>query len=105
MAQANSVQPRLPAAPVEYDQQFMQQVLNVLRLYFNQLDNAAPMTGASQNIGTTKVVTGLSFAQPTPNSNPVTYQASLPTQADLSNLRKGDVYYDTSASNVLKIKV
>ena len=105
MAQANSVQPRLPAAPVEYDQQFMQQVLNVLRLYFNQLDNAAPMTAASQNIGTTKVITALSFAQPTPNSSPLTYEASLPTQADLSNLRKGDVYYDTSANNVLKIKV
>jgi len=28
----------------------------------------------------------------------------LPTQADLSNLRSGDVYYDTSASNVLKMK-
>jgi hypothetical protein len=105
MAQTNVVAPRLSAAPVEYDQQFMQQVLNVLRLYFNQLDNAAPMQAASQNIGTTKVVTGLSFAQPKPNSNPLTYEASLPTQADLSNLRKGDVYYDTSANNVLKIKV
>jgi hypothetical protein len=104
MAQNNSVQPRLPAAPVAYDQQFMQQVLNIMRLYFSQIDNAAPISAASQNIGTAKVVSGLNFSQPMPNSNPVTYEASLPTQADLTNLRKGDVYYDTSASNVLKIK-
>jgi len=105
MAQTNVVAPRLPAAPVQYDQQFMQQLLNILRLYFAQLDNAGPIAGASQNIGLPNVVSGLNFSQPTPNTNPITYQASLPTQADLSNLRKGDVYYDTSASNVLKIKV
>jgi hypothetical protein len=29
----------------------------------------------------------------------------LPTQADLANLRSGDVYRDTTAGNVLKIKV
>jgi len=33
------VQPRLPAAPVQYDAQFMEQYTNILRLYFNQLDN------------------------------------------------------------------
>jgi hypothetical protein len=33
------VAPRLAAAPVEYDQQFMDQYTNILRLYFNQLDN------------------------------------------------------------------
>jgi hypothetical protein len=33
------VQPRLPAAPVEYDAQFIEQYSNILRLYFNQLDN------------------------------------------------------------------
>jgi hypothetical protein len=37
------VQPRLPAAPVQYDAQFIEQYSNVLRLYFNQLDN---LTGA-----------------------------------------------------------
>ena len=31
--------PRLPAAPVEYNQQFIEQYSNVLRLYFNQLQN------------------------------------------------------------------
>ena len=33
------VQPRLPAAPTQYDPQFIEQYSNVLRLYFNQLDN------------------------------------------------------------------
>ncbi len=31
--------PRLPSAPVEYDRQYQEQLLNALRLYFNQLDN------------------------------------------------------------------
>lgn len=33
------VQPRLPAAPIEYNAEFIEQYSNVLRLYFNQLDN------------------------------------------------------------------
>jgi hypothetical protein len=31
--------PRLPNAPFEYDARYQDQLLNVLRLYFNQLDN------------------------------------------------------------------
>ena len=30
--------PNLPIAPVDYTQQYQDQVLNVLRLYFNQID-------------------------------------------------------------------
>lgn len=33
------VAPRLPAATVEYDQRFIDQFTNALRLYFNQLDS------------------------------------------------------------------
>jgi len=33
------VQPRLPAAPNEYSAEFIEQYTNILRLYFNQLDN------------------------------------------------------------------
>jgi hypothetical protein len=102
MASKNSIAPRLPAAPVEYDQHFMDQLLNILRLYFNQLDNPSPMLAASQGVGTTKVVSALTFAKP--GTTPGTFVLSLPTQADLSNLRAGDVYVDTSASNVLKVK-
>ena len=95
--------PRLPVAPTEYDAQYMEQLTNVLRLYFNFLNSAAPAIFASQNVGTTDVVTAMSFAQPNPTT-PGASQVSLPTQADLANLRAGDIYYDTTASNVLKIK-
>jgi len=33
------VAPRLPAAPDQYDPEFIEQYSNILRLYFNQLDN------------------------------------------------------------------
>ena len=31
--------PRLPAAPVEYEARYQNQLADILRLYFNQLDN------------------------------------------------------------------
>jgi hypothetical protein len=104
MGLKTATQPRLPAAPDQYNRQYMEQLINVLRLYFNQLDNASPAVFASQGVGTTSVVTALTCAQPdltTPGASKV----SLPTQADLANLRAGDIYYDTTAGNVLKIKV
>jgi len=104
MGLKNVVQPRLPAPPNEYDQQYIEQLISILRLYFAQLDNASPAVFASQNIGTTNVVTALTCAQPDPAA-PTTPKASLPTQADLAYLRAGDIYYDTTAANVLKIKV
>jgi len=103
MANANVVQPRLQSAPTEYDQAWMNNLVSQLRLYFTQIDNAGPMVAASSNIGTTSVKSGLNFSHPNP-SNPNKFVSSLPTQADLSNLRSGDVYYDTSANNVLKMK-
>jgi hypothetical protein len=40
--------PNLPIAPVEYAQQYQDQVLNALRLYFNQIDNfAQPFTAST----------------------------------------------------------
>ena len=98
MAQKNVVAPRLPSPPQEYDPAYMNQLLSLLRLYFNQLDNAGPMVGSTQRNGT-DIIAGLSFF-PTGNST----APSLPTQADLSALRVGDIYYDTSAGNVLKVK-
>jgi len=62
------------------------------------------MLAASQNVGATNVISALTFAQPDP-ANPGQFTISLPTQADLANLRSGDVYVDTTASNVLKVKV
>jgi len=104
MGLKTATQPRLPAAPNEYDRQYMEQLINVLRLYFNQLDNASPAVFASQGVGTANVVTALTCAQPD-LTTPGASEVSLPTQADLANLRAGDIYYDTTAGNVLKIKV
>jgi hypothetical protein len=36
---SNIVAPRLPNATVEYDPQYINQLNNILRLYFNQVDN------------------------------------------------------------------
>jgi hypothetical protein len=105
MAQKNVTAPRLPAAPVEYDARFIDQLTNILRLYFTQLDNASPILASSQAVGTANVVTGLTFAQPNSSGQ---FVISLPTQADFANRRAGDVYYDTSggaaSSYPLRIK-
>jgi len=82
MSTGTTKAPNLPIAPAEYDPQFMDQMMNVLRLYFAQLDNPgiSKVSGLNLNTGT------------------------LPTQTSLSTLRSGDVYRDTSAGNVLKVK-
>ena len=81
MAELNVTSPSLPAAPDVYDRRYHDQLNNILRLFFNQLNNPGDMGGASLNL----------------NLN------TLPTSADVANLRLGDVYRDT-ATNALKIK-
>ena len=81
------IAPSLPVPPVEYDSQYMMQLLNVLRLYFNQLDNPGFLASSGMNFDL----------------------ATLPTQADLATLRLGDVYRDTvdgiqATSQMLRIK-
>ena len=89
MAQLNASQPRLPAAPDQYDRRYQDQLNNVLRLFFNQLVNPGDMGGSTLNL----------------NLN------TLPTDADYDNLRLGDVYRDTqggtlqTGTNILRIKV
>jgi len=95
MANKNVTPPLFPVAPVEYSQQFMDQLVNALRLYLNQSNNAGPMIAASQDVGSANVVSGLTFARPSPTTVGE-FVISLPTQADFANLRSGDVYYDTS---------
>jgi len=103
MATKGVVAPRLPLAPVEYDQRFMDVLLGILRQYFNALDNPGPVLAATERTtNPTEVISALSCAKPDINGSPT---VSLPTQADLANLRLGDIYYDTTAGNVLKIKV
>lgn len=81
------VAPSLPVPPVEYDSQYMAQLLNILRLYFNQLDNPGFLASSGMNFDLN----------------------TLPTQADLATLRLGDVYRDTedgiqATSQMLRIK-
>jgi hypothetical protein len=75
--------PRPTGAPQEYTPVFMDQMQNILNLFFKQIDAVQPINIAGLNIDIN----------------------TLPTQADLANLRVGDIYRDTSASNVLKVKV
>tara|TARA_R110000868_G_C10709477_1_gene749809 strand:- start:192 stop:464 length:273 start_codon:yes stop_codon:yes gene_type:complete len=87
MSSPSFVAPSLPVPPVEYDSQYMMQLLNVLRLYFNQLDNPGFLASSGMNFNLD----------------------TLPTQADLATLRLGDVYRDTvdgvqATSQMLRIK-
>lgn len=93
--------PRLPSPTVEYDHQYMGQLLTILRLYFSQLDNPGAILAATQNINNV-ITTALSFSQP--GITPGTLRISLPTQVDQAagRLKTGDVYYDTTTF-VLKV--
>lgn len=55
--------PNLPIAPVEYRQLYQDQVLNALRLYFNQIDNftqsvTVPASGTTANRPTENLQVG-----------------------------------------------
>ena len=87
MAELNTTAPSLPLPPEEYDRRYFDQFNNILRLYFNQLNNPGDMGGATLNLNL----------------------QTLPTEADLPNLRLGDVYRDTqdgvqANSQMLRIK-
>jgi len=47
--------PRLPAATVEYDQNYINQLNNILRLYFSQIDNILGQLSATTLITSIKV--------------------------------------------------
>jgi len=74
--------PRLPVAPNQYDPVFISQMLNILNLYFQQLNAVQPISVAQLNIDVER----------------------FPTEADVADLRVGDVYRDT-ADDTLKVKV
>jgi hypothetical protein len=85
MAELNVSPPNLPLAPEQYSRLYQDQLNNVLRLFFARLNNPGDMGGASLNLNLD----------------------TLPTQADLADLRLGDVFRDTttgSTSQVLRIK-
>jgi hypothetical protein len=104
MSTGTTKAPALPAAPVMYSQRYIDSVLNILRLYFQTLDNPGPCAASTQYVnirGGNQIVSALNISLVDNNGTRV---VSLPTQADLANLKVGDVYYDTSAGNVLKVK-
>lgn len=87
MAELNVTPPNLPLAPTEYERRYQDQLNNVLRLFFNQLSNPGDVGAATLNLSL----------------------STLPTEADLPNLRLGDVYRDTqdgvqANSQMLRIK-
>jgi hypothetical protein len=87
MAELNATPPSLPLAPPEYEVRYFVQLNNVLRLYFNQLNNPGDMGGTTLNLNL----------------------ETLPTEADFASLRLGDVYRDTQdgvqdGSQMLRIK-
>jgi hypothetical protein len=87
MAELNATPPNLPLAPDQYERRYQDQLNNILRLFFNQLNNPGDVGAATLNLNL----------------------ETLPTEADLPNLRLGDVYRDTqdgvqANSQMLRIK-
>lgn len=87
MAELNVTPPNLPLAPEEYQRRYQDQLNSILRLFFNQLSNPGNVGAATLNLNL----------------------STLPTEADLPNLRLGDVYRDTqdgvqANSQMLRIK-
>lgn len=79
--------PNLPLAPEQYNRAYVDQVNNVLRIFFNEIN-------AVQQLNLSRLNLDL---------------ATLPTDADFANLRVGDVYRDTQdgtqvGSQMLRIK-
>ncbi len=74
--------PVLPLPPSAYSTDYMDQLLNVLRLYFAQQEAVTDLRAATLNIDI----------------------RTLPTEADILDLRSGDIYRDTTADNALKVK-
>jgi hypothetical protein len=106
MSTGTTKSPNLPIAPVEYSQAYQDQLNNVLRLYFAQLDNPGPSAMATQRntsaAGNVTVISALNFSQANATGVRV---LSLPTQVEIADLRVGDIYVDTANANVLKVKV
>lgn len=103
MSTGTTKSPALPVAPLEYSRAYQDQLNNILRLYFAQLDNPGVSAGSAQRTGNA-VTAALNFSLF--NSRTGNTVVSFATSVDEANgkLRIGDVYYDVS-TNVLKIKV
>lgn len=85
--------PALPLAGMQYDATYMNQLLQVLRIYFAQLDSEAACKAFSYR------------AQHFYGGDLALDLAVLPTEAAVAGLAPGTVYRDSTAGNVLKVKV
>lgn len=86
------VAPRLPAAPIQYDERYINQLNNVLRLYFNQLDNIL-----GQLSTTSEGITGVRFPYGAFSSNQD--QTTTANTATLMTLNTTDFFNDVSISS------
>lgn len=75
--------PLLGDIPAAYDRSFFARLTSELRSYFDRANAPHDLRASTLNIDT----------------------GTLPTQAALATLATGDVYVDTAAGNVLKIKL
>lgn len=75
--------PFLPQPMETYSQSYFISLLKSMNLFFATLTAVRPWSVSKLNISLD----------------------TLPTDADLATLRTGDVYRDTTADNVLKVKV
>jgi len=87
MAELNATPPNLPLAPEQYERRYQDQLNNILRLFFNQLNNPGDVGASTLNLDLN----------------------TLPTDADIATLRLGAVFRDTTTgatatSQVLRIK-
>lgn len=55
----NIVAPNLPVAPVDYQQRYQDQLNNVMRLYFNQVDNSTQQLTQAVNSLSTQMWLGM----------------------------------------------
>lgn len=74
--------PVLAEPPAQYESGYFRQMVAELRSFFDRSNAPFPVNASKLNIS----------------------MKTLPTQASLATLSSGDVYVDTSAGNVLKIK-
>ncbi len=74
--------PSPPNAPAAYDISYFNRLNSILTNFFTQINGVQQLNLAKLNLDLD----------------------TLPTEADVASLRTGDVYRDTTASNVLKVK-
>ncbi len=79
------VAPRLPAATQEYDANYINQLNNVLRLYFNQLDNIMGQLRASSNTSGLRVPYGAFSSDQTQTTTANTATLMTLNTTDFSN--------------------